>query len=80
MKLNKVPQIAKIAWSTLLVTSFVISGWSQERATIGFLIVVSSWVGVRIITEALEAAIDLAQPKLPPPDDSLSGGWSKDNW
>lgn len=80
MKLNKVPHIAKIAWSTLLVSSFVISGWSQERAAIGFLIVVSSWTGVRIITEALEAAIDLAQPKLPPPDDTDSSGWSKDNW
>jgi len=80
MKLNKVPQIAKIAWSTLLVTSFVISGWSQERAIIGFLIVVSSWVGVRIITESLEAVIDILKPKTPPADDTSSGGWTKDNW
>lgn len=81
MKLNKVPQIAKIAWSTLLVSSFVMNTWSKESAVFSFIIVTMAWVGVRIITEAMEAAISLIQPTLPPPPkDSTEGGWSKDNW
>jgi hypothetical protein len=80
MILKKLPQITKIAWTGLLISSFVISGWSQERATIGFLIVVASWVGVRIITESLEAAIDILKPKTPPRDDASTDGWTKDNW
>jgi len=77
--MNKIPHIAKLAWSALLVSTFVISGWDKERSFLGFLIVVCAWTGVRIITEALGAAIELAAPKAPPPEDGPGSGWTKDN-
>ena len=81
MIIDKIPQIAKIAWVALLAASFVMSGWSKERAAFGFIIVTMAWVGIRIITEAMEAAISLIQPTRPSPSkDSIEGGWSKDNW
>lgn len=78
--MNKIPRIAKLTWSALLIATFFISGWDKERSFLGFLIVVCGWVGVRIITEALNAAIELAGPQAPPPEDGSSGGWTKDNW
>lgn len=80
MKLKKLPLFAKLGWSACLVSTFVMSGWSHERSFIGFIIVIAAWVGTRIITEAFEAAIELTRPNLPPPDESRSDGWTKDNW
>lgn len=77
MKTSKLHLVARLGWSACLVSTFVVSGWSKERSLIGFIIVIASWVGTRIIAEAFSAAIELSRPNLPPPDPS---GRDEENW